>query len=455
VQPSRYLKAFHSGDGRPEKYLLFSQKKASILRLNQERYRAFMSGTLSPSDEATLVRLGMLVEDPETEKLEMLGFFDRLNARNHGLNITVVLNLDCNFSCTYCYEDGLKGSLYMSPRTADLLLDFIRTKFTSEKRDLVIDFYGGEPLLSPGLIKYISEAASAFTRARGARYRFTLVTNGSLFRRRLAEELTALGLESVKITLDGPAEIHNQSRPYKSGAGSFDHIIRNIQETCDLVKIGLGGNFQRDNYHGFVSLLDYLKKVGLTPDKIAGIKFDPAIRQPAGNFSPVEYRGGCVSINEPWLFEAVAFLREEILKRGYVTQKAQPVTCMVEVTDSYVVNFDGVIYKCPAFTGRKGYKAGDLENGLKEEYAALYKLGYWKNQACADCNYLPLCFGGCRYMSFLRDGHIGAVDCRKAYMDACLEILVKQEVKYSPRRHNAKPVKMSDREHVSPQGLNA
>ena len=39
-------------------------------------------------------------------------------------------------------------------------------------------------------------------------------------------------------------------------------------------------------------------------------------------------------------------------------------------------------------------------------------------------------------MTFLRDGNIDAVDCQKAYLDASLETLVKQDVKYRPKADN-------------------
>jgi uncharacterized protein len=93
------------------------------------------------------------------------------------------------------------------------------------------------------------------------------------------------------------------------------------------------------------------------------------------------------------------------------------------------VNFDGAIYKCPGFIGKKDFEVGDLQKGVKD-YTASYKLGIWKNEECANCEYLPLCLGGCRYMTFLQDGGIERVDCQKPYLNASLETLVKQDVQY-------------------------
>ena len=400
-----------------------------MILVEEETHQAIKGGVLSVLDETLLSKLGMIVSDREEEKRSVFGFFDNLNAKNTGLNITVVLNLDCNFSCIYCYEGDMKGNLYMSGSTADLLIDFIKKKFTKDKKSLLVDFYGGEPLLSVGLIKSISRALKLFTESMGASYSFTLITNGSLFKRQTAEELVPLGLKSIKITLDGPAGTHNGCRPFKSGAGSFDAIIKNIKETYDLVKIGIGGNYDRNNYKKFPLLLDYLTKEGLTPDKLCVVKFDPVVNRPKGDISPVDYKGGCVSINEPWLLKAESLLRKEILKSGYSIPKLQPVICMVENRDSYVVNFNGVIYKCPAFIGKKGFEVGDLQTGVTD-YTFSHKLDIWKNDKCAKCEYLPLCYGGCRYMTFVRDGNIDKPDCKKAYFDALLETLIKQDLKH-------------------------
>ena len=428
MQLSHYLKSYPYEE-KPGHILLFSTKKLSKLLVPEETFRAVEKVPLSPSDEALLSRLGMIVDDREEEKRTMLSFLDKMNNNNSALNVTVVLNLDCNFACIYCYEGDMKGNLYMSEETGDHLIRFIKDNFPERKTSLLIDFYGGEPLLSLGLVKSISKSLKSFIERKGASYSFTLVTNGSLFKKEVAEELVPLGLKSVQITLDGPAQNHNKYRPFKSGADSFEIIIKNIRETWDLVNINIVGNYDKNNYEKFPLLLDYLQDAGFPPEKIAGVKFSPVMNRPEGDTSPVDYNGGCMSINEPWLLTAGEFLREEILRRGYHTPKVGLTICAIENRDSYVVNYDGGIYKCPAFIGKKGFAVGDLVTGVGE-HANAYKLGIWKNEECAECVYLPLCFGGCRYMSFLRDGNIDSLDCKKPYLDRSLETMVKQDVKY-------------------------
>ncbi len=85
-------------------------------------------------------------------------------------------------------------------------------------------------------------------------------------------------------------------------------------------------------------------------------------------------------------------LRGAIMRRGYPTPKTGPIHCMVENVNMVVVNFDGVIYKCPAFVGNPDFAAGDVETGLRD-YTETYQVGRWKTEECLECEYLPLCFG--------------------------------------------------------------
>jgi uncharacterized protein len=93
-----------------------------------------------------------------------------------------------------------------------------------------------------------------------------------------------------------------------------------------------------------------------------------------------------------------------------------------------VINYDGALYKCPGLIGRKEFCAGTVKKGLRD-YASTYNLGHWKNGECLACSYLPLCFGGCRYLKLIRDGTMQGNDCKKEYFDKALESLVLQDVK--------------------------
>jgi uncharacterized protein len=104
---------------------------------------------------------------------------------------------------------------------------------------------------------------------------------------------------------------------------------------------------------------------------------------------------------------------------------------MVEFSNDLVVNVDGAIYKCPAFVGREGFSVGGLRGGIVDSGAA-YNPDVWKREECLECAYLPQCFGGCRFLKFLRDGKIDGVDCWKPMLDAILGKCILQDLKYRP-----------------------
>ncbi len=427
---SKYVKASPTR-GNPSQILLFSTRWLSKILVPQSVMRAIEEGTLSPESEQTLFRLGFLVPDPETERREMLVAMEEANRHSKECRITAVLNLDCNLACGYCFEGSRKGKHYMSAGTAESLVEFAEKNCIERGKDLVVNFYGGEPLLSLDLVRDMSRKLKHAAECKGVGYSSTLVTNGTLFTGKVAEELAALGLKSAKITLDGPRENHDKWRPFISGKGSFDTIIKNMKDVCGLVKVQTGGNFTRENYRQFPRLLDLLLDEGVTSDKLTSVIFAP-ITKTLGEYVMPEFSEGCESLDEPWLIEASIFLREETLHRGFPTPKVVSSACFVEYRDSFIVNHDGSIYKCPAFIGRKDLQVGDLWTGVRD-YRESHNLGVWKKDECLDCAYLPLCFGGCRFVRLLRDGDMADVQCRKFFFDATLEAFLHQDIKYSSK----------------------
>ena len=107
--------------------------------------------------------------------------------------------------------------------------------------------------------------------------------------------------------------------------------------------------------------------------------------------------------------------------------------CMVEFANDLVVNYDGTLYKCPAFMGWPELAVGTLADGIGD-YRDSHNLNLWRNDDCLDCAYLPLCFGGCRLIPLLKNGIIDEVDCRKAFYDAALEQMVLQGQQHSSRK---------------------
>jgi uncharacterized protein len=424
MEVTRYLASYTTPE-RPGKVMLFVLRRGAVLELPEELWDALPGDDLPDSDRQTLTGLGVLVASRVGEREELRTIFERMNARSRRFTALVTLTLECNLACPYCYEDPFRGDFVMSASTAELLIRKTVARMDAGL-DVIFDFYGGEALLALPLLKKIAGRLLDEARRRGRTFSFNLVTNGTLLKRKTVLELVELGLKGVKITLDGPQDIHDTQRPFVSGNGSFDAIVANIQASWELIRIQLGSNYTRDNYQRYPELLDQLLAAGITPDKLQMVIFNPVIPKSDGSTFG-DFSASCSCSSEPWLIAASLYLRAETLKRGFNTPKPLPSACMVEFSNDLVVGYDGGLYKCPAFMGLEEMKVGTLADGIGE-YRLSHNLDVWKSDECLDCPYLPLCFGGCRYLGRLRNGAIDAVDCRKDFLDAVLEKFVRQDL---------------------------
>ncbi len=382
------------------------------------------SDLLSAEERESLVGMGLLVSSIGAEQQEMLGYIDAMNRLTTMIKPIIVLNLDCNLACLYCFEGNRKGNYYLSEETAGEFVRFIEARLTG-KNTISPVFYGGEPLLSMDMIARLSHMLRDLADANGATYEFSVITNGTLLNRPLVERLRPLGFRAAHITLDGPRDVHNTSRPFKAGAGSFDTIVRNIRDVSGLIEVHVGGNYTRENFRDFPGLLDHLLASSLGPDRIASVEFSPVLNE-SPEFVP-DFRGGCLSAGEPWARDAGTFLRRETLARGFRVSPVEPAVCMIERNEHFVVNWNGELYKCPCLIGRKDFCVGTVRSGM-HDCAESHNLGNWKNDPCLSCAYLPLCFGGCRYIQLLRRGSVGGIECKKEFFDRALPGLILQDM---------------------------
>jgi uncharacterized protein len=426
---SRYLKIYPDQE-RPGSFLLYSTKKGSIVRLSAAMLAAAQNNTLTEQHRETLKRLEVVVDDLKAERAAMANLVDSTNAKSNRFSAIIVLTLDCNLACPYCYEEGFRGDFAMSLATAGLLVEHVK-KQIELGREVQLRFYGGEPLMNIPLLRQIAEPIRAAADAKGSKFSFSLVSNGTLLTRQVVSSLLPLGLTSAQLTIDGPKEIHDSQRPFASGAGSFEVILDNIKEIHDLLTLKLGGNFTQENYREFPGMLDALLERGIDPALLDPIMFAPVLPK-SGEALPKDLGGCCLSSEEPWLAEAICYLREETLKRGFAAVRPAMGVCMVELDNELVVNWDGSLYKCPSFMGWPELSVGTLESGIKD-FSESHNLTLWHNDECLDCEYLPLCFGGCRLFPLLKNGVIDEVDCRRAFFDAALEGMILQDRRYGNR----------------------
>jgi len=121
----------------------------------------------------------------------------------------------CNLSCKYCAEDigDIRNSQSNIEYTLDQLELFVETHFLD--KEIIVTFYGGEPLLN---IEYIKDVMYRFPL-----WRYQLQTNGTLLTNLNYDILQRF--DSILISIDGDESITDLYR----GQGVHSRVIKNLQ----------------------------------------------------------------------------------------------------------------------------------------------------------------------------------------------------------------------------------
>ncbi len=143
----------------------------------------------------------------------------------------------CNLACTYCFVENAMPKGYkfssMSEKTARLGVDlFISSlKRSHNIKEPQIIFYGGEPLTNLTTIEktlmYIKQLKIDSELPDNTS--ITINTNGTLIDNKALSIFKGVENLNIAISLDGPKEIHDHSRSYHNGSGSYDDIMRGYQ----------------------------------------------------------------------------------------------------------------------------------------------------------------------------------------------------------------------------------
>jgi uncharacterized protein len=404
----------------------------------------------SASERETLDQLvenGFVVTDRGTEREELKNFFREVREGTDTLKVTILTTLQCNFACDYCIQgdhgDYNKSAAKMSMEMAERLGTWMESRIDAVNPErLVVTFFGGEPLLNMPVLYYLAERMHASCAARGVQMIINIITNGLLLTREMVERLNPLGLNGIKITLDGDREAHNKSRPLRGGQGTFDKIVANMREVADLTRIAVGGNFEMDTADSYPALLDFLAAQDFAP-RLAKVTFKPVIREKkaavARGMIPLTVVGAegkplngacmtsagtgvarvCDSCN--FVDDKMSYLREETKKRGFATADGVHMgPCEIHKGHAHTIGPDGSLFACPGFAGEALQSTGHID-GRQEEYRTqamrnFEKLAAW--EMCNDCAFIPVCAGGCTVASANELGDMYAPNCHKPSFEA-------------------------------------
>ena len=129
----------------------------------------------------------------------------------------------CNLNCSYCFASQGKyhgDRALMSFEVGKRALDFL-IENSGTRRNLEVDFFGGEPLMNWDVVKDLVKYARSVEKEHNKNFRFTLTTNGVLIDDDVIE-FANKEMSNVVLSLDGRKEIHDLTRVDYAGNGSYD-----------------------------------------------------------------------------------------------------------------------------------------------------------------------------------------------------------------------------------------
>ncbi len=344
----------------------------------------------------------------------------------HALSLAIAQK--CNLGCTYCYaQQGEFGgaaknmSADLANQAADLLVDG-----AAPGARLNLAFLGGEPLVNRPVLQATTRRAAERAAARGVTLNFSITTNGTLLTEADAAFFEEFGF-AVTISLDGPRDAHDANRPFKSGKGSFDRIMENLQPL-----------FARQRQ------MQVTARVTVTPANIelrqtldqfvdAGfhsVGFSPMLAAPTGKgeMQPADL--------EIMLGEMIACGRE--FERRMLAGQRYPFANMVNALREiqrgthrpypcgagagYLgVSADGDLAACHRFVGDAEGAMGSLDAGVDEvrRSAWLADRHVHTQEPCRNCWARYMCGGGCHHEVISRGRP--ACDYIRGWLHYCLD----------------------------------
>lgn len=131
----------------------------------------------------------------------------------------------CSMDCAYCDFPAPKRAAVMSVELARRAVDHYLALLTrAGAAQARLQFFGGEPLHAPGLVRAAVEHARARSAALGLELHAEATSNG-LYGPALTEWV-AHNLDAVVLSLDGPPDILDRHRPGLGGRSVADALVR-------------------------------------------------------------------------------------------------------------------------------------------------------------------------------------------------------------------------------------
>ena len=349
----------------------------------------------------------------------------------------------CNLNCSYCFASQGKyhgERALMSYEVGKRALDFL-IENSGTRRNLEVDFFGGEPLMNFDVVKQLVAYARSIEKEKNKNFRFTLTTNGVLVDDDVIE-FSNREMSNVVLSLDGRKEVHDRYRVDYAGNGSWEKIVPKFQK---FVNARGGKNYyMRGTFtHANPDFLEDIKTMldlgfsELSMEPVVAASDDPAALTEADK--PVVMKQ----------YEDLAKLMLERDKEGksftfyhyMIDLKGGPciykrISGCGSGTEYMAVTPWGDLYPCHQFVGDEKFKLGDIWSGvnnkkIQDEFASC---NVYAREECRDCWARLYCSGGCAANAYHATGSVKGVykygcDLFKKRMECAIAVAVERELR--------------------------
>ena len=324
----------------------------------------------------------------------------------------------CNLNCAYCFASQGKyhgDRAVMSFEVGKRALDFL-VENSGSRRNLEVDFFGGEPLMNFDVVKQLVAYARSIEKEKGKNFRFTLTTNGVLIDDDVIE-FANKECSNVVLSLDGRKEIHDRFRVDYAGNGSWDRIVPKFQKLVEArggKDYYMRGTFTHANP-------DFLKDIEQMLDLgFSELSMEPVVCA-SGDPSELTEEDKTIVMDQ---YEKLA---ELMIKRR---REGKPFTFyhyMIDLTggpciykrisgcgsgtEYMAVTPWGDLYPCHQFVGDEKFLLGNIWDGVKntaiqDEFAAC---NVYAREDCRNCWARLYCSGGCAANAYHATGSVKGI----------------------------------------------
>src|ERR1035438_3616273 len=213
--------------------------------------------TQDSSLHAYLLKNCFVVEASLDESERVRIEFERAKYADRQMHLTIAPTERCNLACIYCYESRGSGSS-LTAAGRQRVKNFVERRRAGLTM-LGVTWYGGEPLLEMQTIEDLSRYFMKLAEDDKIDYHANMITNGTLLDDAKIDLLRELKVNHLQITIDGPEEIHNQRRFYRSDRKStFADILSGLKQCAGKISVGIRINVDKTNIDRYKKLIDQL-----------------------------------------------------------------------------------------------------------------------------------------------------------------------------------------------------